>query len=593
MAQSPSLYVGDLDPEINEAFLFDLFSQYAGVAFVRVCRDVNTKRSLGYAYVNFHSLPDAERAMEATNCSIVRGRPIRVMWSQRDPSLRKSGVGNVFIKNIDASVDNKTLFDTFSRFGNIMSVKIATDDTGASKGYAYIHFDSPEAATNAIEKANGMTLGGAGEPLVVAAFERKHDRSARAFTNVYVKNLDETVTQPELEAYFKTAGDVTSAFLSVDDTGKSRGFGFVNFTTPEAAQKAVADLNEKEWKGKKLYVGKAQTKKERESELKNAREGKRAERMRRFQGLNLYVKNLDDSMDDDKLRDAFAPFGTITSAKIMRDEKQASRGFGFVCFQSPEEAAKALSEMHSKVVGSKPIFVAMHQPKEQRKTYLEQLHQSRGQGMRPGMGPFPGGQPGVYPPPSMYYPPGPRPGPQGYAPYPVPMRGGWRGQQQGGAPQQGGQPRGQFPPQFGQGPRGAGRGGPRPQGGAPQQGGAGPQQRGNFQYKSGVRNATSGQPTDGGVQQTQQPSQTAPLTNELTPQALAQADPEQQKMILGERLYPLVNRIQPQWSSKITGMLLQMEISEILHLIESPDNLAESIREAMSVLQQAGYSDAQ
>lgn len=106
--------------------------------------------------------------MEATNCTVVRGRPIRVMWSQRDPSLRKSGVGNVFIKNIDASVDNKTLLDTFSRFGNIMSVKIATDETGASKGYAYIHFDSPEAASQAIEKANGMTLGGTGEPLYVS-----------------------------------------------------------------------------------------------------------------------------------------------------------------------------------------------------------------------------------------------------------------------------------------------------------------------------------------------------------------------------------------------------------------------------------------
>lgn len=422
---SASLYVGELDPSVTEAMLFELFSSIGQVASIRVCRDAVTRRSLGYAYVNYNNSEDGEKALEELNYTVIKGKPCRIMWSQRDPALRKTGQGNVFIKNLDTAIDNKALHDTFAAFGNILSCKVAQDEHGNSKGYGFVHYETAEAANNAIKHVNGMLLNE--KKVFVGHHIPKKDRMSKFeemkanFTNIYVKNVDLEATDDDFRELFEKYGDITSATLAHDnETGKSRGFGFVNFIKHEAAAKAVDELHESDFRGQKLYVGRAQKKHEREEELRKQYEAARLEKQSKYQGVNLYVKNLDDDVDDEKLRDLFTQFGTITSAKVMRDtlpvdgpdseektdedEKKSeddedkkeskdgsddeskdtkevtikgekkklgkSKGFGFVCFSNPDEATKAVTEMNQKMVNNKPLYVALAQRKDVRKSQV-------------------------------------------------------------------------------------------------------------------------------------------------------------------------------------------------------------------------------
>jgi polyadenylate-binding protein len=575
-----SLYVGDLAPDVTEAMLFEKFSTTGPVLSIRVCRDLATRRSLGYAYVNFQQPADAERAIDTMNYDPVKGRPMRIMWSQRDPTLRRTGVGNIFIKNLDKSIDHKALYDTFSAFGNILSCKVAVDETAQSRGFGFVHFETKEAADEAIKKVNGMMLND--KKVFVGNFMTKRERveklgdQAKKFKNVFVKNFGDTLDDEKLSEMFTSVGDITSAIVMKNDDGTSKGFGFVAFETHELADKAVEEFNGKEIEGRKLVVCRAQKKQERAMELKSKFEAQKLERISRYQGVNLYIKNLEDVVDDEKLRKEFSNYGTITSAKVMKDDKGVSKGFGFVCFSSPDEATKAVTEMNGRILVTKPLYVALAQRKDERRAQLASQFMQRVSGfsLRPGTAM----QSQIYQPqsgyayiPTMQQGPGPRGGPFIAPPHQMnPLtRPKWQ-QYQPSVGGRGMQARA-MPQQPMTGPR-AVQGQQMMRTTAPPQPAA--QRAGGYKINANTRNQYP-QAQDQGMQMQQSHLQAANL---------ASASPTDQKQMIGEKLFPMVQDYQPHLAGKITGMLLEIDNSELLHMLDSPQLLKDKVEEAVQVL---------
>ncbi|XP_057998665.1 uncharacterized protein LOC131177620 [Hevea brasiliensis] len=362
LRQRRSLYVGDLDPEVTEMDLKTAFCSVCPFFNLRLCRCAFTGKSLCYGYVNFYSHNQASEALHKLNHKYLKGKPMRLMWSQRDPFARKSGIGNLFVKNLDSSIDSARLESMFCKFGTILSCKVV-EENGRSKGFGFVQFDSEDSALAARTALHDTML--EGKTLYVSKFVKKSERIGATlheeskFTNLYVKNLADNVTEDTLQNMFSVFGKVFSVVIMKDHDGISRGFGFVNFDSPEGAKKALDALNGSLLGSRTLFVGRAQKKAERIKILQHEYKDIFNNRIEKLKLSNVYVKNLDVHVDDNKLREIFSTCGKIISAKVMRHDNGVSRSFGFVCFSSPEEAKKALNTMNGILLEGKSLYVAV------------------------------------------------------------------------------------------------------------------------------------------------------------------------------------------------------------------------------------------
>nr|QEN98431.1 Elav2 [Nephasoma pellucidum] len=209
-------------------------------------------------------------------------------------------------------------------------------------------------------------------------------------TNLIINYLPQTLQDEEFNTLFLSMGPIKSSKIVRDrSTGYSYGFGFVDYETPEDAQRAVDTLNGTELQNKTIKVAFARPSGE------NIKEA------------NLYIKNIPKSMTRDELQALFTEYGKIIQVRILTDPYGNSRGVGFVLFDKKEEAEFALNSLDGIVPkGGTECLSVKHAEDNKGKARAPNqpagganvrggYRHDRGGGMRGGMGQY-GGRGGAY-----------------------------------------------------------------------------------------------------------------------------------------------------------------------------------------------------
>lgn len=352
-----SLRVTNLSPFANEATIDEVFGKI-GKQTSYVCRDRSAYLSLGYAYVNYEDSNDSVKALKTLNYSMILGRRCRIMWASSNPFANNEN-GNIFIRNLDPSIEESDLYDIFVKYGDIVSCKIPTGKNDQPKGYGYVQFVESEAAQNAIKELSGAKL--KDKVIFITLHIPKEKRlnnipncdnsssSQKDFTSVYVSNLSINF-EKELQDLFDPYGCIRSTKLIKDKNGIPKGFAFVNYETHEQAQLAIDRLNGIKLNGKYLYLHQAQTRHSRAEDFKN---------LYGTNSISLYVSNLDPETTTHDLRDLFNCYGPIKHCSIKMDKEGNSRKFGFISFYHIEHGLRAIDEINGIIIQSHKIRVAV------------------------------------------------------------------------------------------------------------------------------------------------------------------------------------------------------------------------------------------
>ncbi|CAF0785665.1 unnamed protein product [Adineta steineri] len=174
----------------------------------------------------------------------------------------------IYIGSINFELNEAMLKTAFSPFGPVKAVSLTFDPvTNRHKGFAFLEYETPEAAQLSIDQMNGVILGGrnikVGRPSNMPQAQPIIDQlteEAKNYNRIYVASIHPDLTEVDIQSVFEAFGKIKSSSLSKDTaTGKHKGYGFIEYDTAQASQDAINSMNLFDLGGQFLRVGRAIT----------------------------------------------------------------------------------------------------------------------------------------------------------------------------------------------------------------------------------------------------------------------------------------------------------------------------------------------
>ena len=360
------LYISDLPYNTNETDIKLFFKRYGDtVSLVKINPKYfeNDTRTIN-AKVIFKDSKTANQARIEMNLRKLKGHAIRLMWEERDNSIRYNSTTNLFVKGIPFNVQPREVYEYFLKFGDISSAKLKDDIDGNHFGYGYVTYYQPESAENAIKNSNGKNIWGGG-PVQVDYFKKKNERISTSGPEVfklYITNFPGDFTESNIIELTKEFGGILSCNIKTEKIG--RRYALVCYETEEAANRAKCSLEGKNVNGYNLFC-KIINDKTYHDEIHQQKNNINKRFMPRNKPgfsnsnnhmCNLLIKNIPYTIKEKEFYEIFSKFGKIVSAKLetynlitnigeQTLSAPTSKGYGYVCYEDQEVAQKVKNSL--------------------------------------------------------------------------------------------------------------------------------------------------------------------------------------------------------------------------------------------------------
>ena len=404
--QKINLILCDLPPGVTQSDLESFLSPYKKSIESIQINEKNPQK----ANATFTDLEMANKCRKEMNQRKIKNKNIRIMREEKYfLQKNKETKNNLYVKNIPKEKDARELYEYFLQFGDVFSLKVNENEKMDFPKTAFLTYYKEEDAKKCIDNTTNKKIWGSDMEVQYQkntnekGYNNNHNNYHSNYNNynnysnrnlkINITNLPDNYTDKEISKLCEEFGKCEICDIKTNRYGK---FAIVKFSKESEAKTALEKLNNKEIDQKKLVV----------KELHNYNYNNNSQHYpnynnynkrpnnfpffynyplpkieEQYEKSNLYVSNIPPMATKEDLEKTFGQYGPIKNIKLDEDKsitsetkekiKFLNRGFGYVLFEKPEDAQKALESLAGKyIIGFenyfKPLNVDNFIPKDKR-----------------------------------------------------------------------------------------------------------------------------------------------------------------------------------------------------------------------------------